>query len=205
MVEFFFESYKDTSWLNINLEIVVFIFGILSVWYAGKENIWVFPTGLTATIISVYLLYLAGYLGDMILNGYYSIMSLYGWYKWSKPSSNIDYLEISRTNAKEKLLGFAIFMFTLMIIYVVYKLVGNEIRVENYIDVITSGIFFTAMYFMALKKIENWMLWIIGDIISIPLYAYRGLGILALQFVIFTVMAILAYRSWYKTIAKNRA
>ncbi|MBN8147894.1 nicotinamide mononucleotide transporter, partial [Vibrio vulnificus] len=62
----------------------------------------------------------------------------------------------------------------------------------------TSGVFFTGMYYMALKKIENWTLWIFADIISIPLYAYRGLGILAVQFAIFTILAIMAYISWYK-------
>ncbi len=204
MIDFFIGSYTETSWVNIVLEIIVFIFGILSVWYAGKENILVYPTGLIATVITVYLLYLAGYLGDMILNGYYSLMSIYGWYKWSNVSDNSAPLQISRTTTKEKYIGVGIFIFTLIIIYIVYKLVGNEIRIENYVDVITSGIFFTGMYFMALKKIENWTLWIIGDLVSIPLYAYRGLGILALQFAIFTIMAIMAYRSWYKAIEEQK-
>ncbi len=204
MIDFFIGSYIETSWTNIILEIIVFIFGILSVWYAGKENILVYPTGLIATVITVYLLYLAGYLGDMILNGYYSIMSIYGWYKWSQITENNKPIEISRTNTKEKFFGVIIFIVTLIVIYLVYKWVGNEILVENYIDVITSGIFFTGMYFMALKKIENWTLWIIGDLVSIPLYAYRGLGILALQFAIFTIMAIMAYRSWYKILEEQK-
>jgi nicotinamide mononucleotide transporter len=54
------------------------------------------------------------------------------------------------------------------------------------------------MGFMALKKIENWTLWIIGDIIVVPLYAYRGLGMLALQYLIFTILAISAYLEWKK-------
>lgn len=176
----------------------------MSVWYAGKENILVYPTGIIATIITVYLLYVIGYYGDMILNGYYSIMSVYGWYNWSRQKDGDTLLKISRTNTSEKIKGLIIFAVTLVIIYGVYHFSGKEILPENYIDIITSGIFFTGMYYMALKKIENWTLWIIGDIISVPLYAYRGYGILAVQFAIFTVLATMAYISWYKTINREK-
>ncbi|MEK6493704.1 nicotinamide riboside transporter PnuC [Myroides odoratimimus] len=204
MIDFFFGAYREASMLQIVLESVVFIFGIMSVWYAGKENILVYPTGIIATIITVYLLYVIGYYGDMILNGYYSIMSVYGWYNWSRQKDGDTLLKISRTNTSEKIKGVIIFAVTLVIIYGVYHFSGKEILPENYIDIITSGIFFTGMYYMALKKIENWTLWIIGDIISVPLYAYRGYGILAVQFAIFTVLAIMAYISWYKTINREK-
>lgn len=200
MVDFFFGAYSQTSTLNIFLEINVFVFGILSVWYAGKENILVFPTGIIATVITVYLLYLAGYLGDMILNGYFSLMSIYGWLNWSRKSNSTESLKITRTSLFDKFKGLGVFLFTLLVVYLVYTLVGNPIAPEQYIDIVTSGIFFTAMYYMALKKIENWTLWILGNLISIPLYAYRGLGILSLQFIIFTAISVMAYLSWYKTI-----
>ncbi|MEC4025992.1 nicotinamide riboside transporter PnuC [Myroides odoratimimus] len=204
MIDFFFGAYRETSTLQIVLESIVFIFGIMSVWYAGKENILVYPTGIIATIITVYLLYVIGYYGDMILNGYYSIMSVYGWYNWSRQKDGDTLLKISRTNTSEKIKGLIIFAVTLVIIYGVYHFSGKEILPENYIDIITSGIFFTGMYYIALKKIENWTLWIIGDIISVPLYAYRGYGILAVQFAIFTVLATMAYISWYKTINREK-
>ncbi|MGL4583676.1 MAG: nicotinamide riboside transporter PnuC [Flavobacterium sp.] len=204
MFDFFFGAYKEASMLQIALESIVFVFGIFSVWYAGKENILVYPTGIIATIITVYLLYIIDYYGDMILNGYYSIMSVYGWYNWSRQKNGDTVLKISRTNTSEKIKGIIIFVVTLVVIYGVYHFSGKEILPENYIDIITSGIFFTGMYYMALKKIENWTLWIIGDIVSVPLYAYRGYGILAVQFAIFTVLAIMAYISWYKTINREK-
>lgn len=203
MLEFFFDSYKETSLLHILLEFIIFVFGILSVWYAGRENILVYPTGLIATVLTVYLLYVVGYYGDMVLNGYYSIMSIYGWYKWSRKDSNQETLKISRTTTREKWYGIGLFLVTLGVIYGVYKLFGNEIRPENYVDILTSGIFFIGMYYMALKKIENWTLWIMADIISIPLYAYRGLGMLSLQFLVFTILAIQAYISWYKILKEE--
>ena len=125
-------------------------------------------------------------------------MSVYGWYNWSKKIQNQSKLTISRTNEKEKLIGFGLFSLTLLVIYGIYKYFGIPILTENYFDILASGIFFTAMWFMANKKIENWTLWIVGNIIVIPLYAYRGLGILSLQYIIFTILAITAYLEWKK-------
>ena len=198
MVDFFINAYKNASVTQIVLEFIVFVFGILSVWFAKKENVLVFPTGLVATTITVYLLFNAGYFGDMIINFYFSIMSVYGWYNWSKKIQNQSKITISRTNEKEKLIGFGLFFLTLLVIYGIYKYFGIPILTENYFDILASGIFFTAMWFMANKKIENWTLWIVGNIIVIPLYAYRGLGILSVQYIIFTILAITAYLEWKK-------
>ena len=200
MIDFFIDAYRETPLLFIILEAIAFFFGIASVWLAKNENIWVYPTGLVATIITVYLLYVTGFFGDMVINFYYSIMSVYGWYKWSQNSSAGEVLQISRTTSNQKIIGFGMFLLTILVIFGVYIGFGNEIKTENYIDIFTSGIFFTAMWLMALKKIENWTLWIIADVISIPLYAYRGLGMLSLQFLIFTILAIQAYFSWRKII-----
>jgi nicotinamide mononucleotide transporter len=203
MIDFFLDSYKNAPFWHIFLEFLVFVFGILSVWFAKKENIWVYPTGLIATIISVYLLYVAGYLGDMIINGYFSVMSIYGWYVWAKGGKTDDYLPITRTNTKEKVIGILLFFTTVLVVYGIYNYFDYEIKEENYIDMIASGIFFSGMWYMAKKKIENWTLWIIGDIIVVPLYAYRGLGMLALQYLIFTILAISAYIEW-KRILDNK-
>ena len=203
MIDFFLNAYKNVPLWHIGLEFLVFVFGILSVWFAKKENIWVYPTGLIATVISVYLLYVAGYLGDMMINGYFSIMSIYGWYNWAKGTSQEDNLPITRTNNKEKLIGIALFFITIFVVFGIYKAFDYEIHQDNYIDILASGIFFTGMWYMAKKKIENWTLWIIGDIIVVPLYAYRGLGMLSFQYLIFTILAISAYLEW-KRILNNK-
>jgi nicotinamide mononucleotide transporter len=202
MLDFFLDAYKDASTTRIVLEFVAFVLGIMSVWYAKKENIWVYPTGLIATVITTYLLYLAGYLGDMMINAYFSIMSIYGWYRWAKGKKEAD-LPIARTSKNEKIIGILLFAVTLFVVFGIYKLFGQEIKHDNYIDIFASGLFFTGMWYMALKKIENWTLWIIGDIIVTPLYAYRGLGMLSLQYLIFTILAISAYLEWKKTLNSN--
>ena len=203
MIEFFLNAYKDASTAQIILEFLAFVFGILSVWFAKKENILVYPTGLIATIITTYLLYVAGYLGDMMINGYFSIMSVYGWYKWARKENETEIVAISRTNFREKTIGIALFFVTVLVVFGIYNFFDYEIKKDNYIDIFASGIFFTGMWYMALKKIENWTLWILGDIIVTPLYAYRGLGMLSLQYLIFTILAISAYLEWKKILNNN--
>ena len=204
ILDFFIAAYEGSSTLLIILEAIAFVFGILSVWYAKKVNIWVYPTGIICTVITVYLLYINQYFGDMMMNIYYSIMSVYGWWNWARKKEDKPVVPISRTNKKEKLIGILFFVGTMIVTYLVYKAYGYELKTPNYIDIVTSGIFFTAMWYMANKKLENWTLWIIADIITIPLYAYRGLGMLSLQYLIFTILAIQGYIEWKKSLNSNQ-
>ena len=201
--DFFLDPYKNTPSLQVVLEAIAFLFGIISVWFAKKENILVYPTGIICTVITVYLLYINEYFGDMMMNFYYSVMSIYGWWNWSRKKGSEHAVPISRTNAKEKIIGFGLFITTMIVTYVVYKANDYNLQIVNYIDIFTSGVFFTAMWFMANKKVENWTLWIFADIITIPLYAYRGLGMLSLQYLIFTILAIQGYLAWKKNLDNN--
>jgi len=202
--DFFLDAYRGKETFIIALEAIVFVFGILSVWFAKKENVWVYPAGLIATIITVYLFYRDGLLGDMMMNFYWSAMSIYGWWNWARVKDNKKVVKISRINSKEKTIGIGLFIATMAINFGVYKIFGNEIETSNYVDIFTSGIFFTAMWYMALKKLENWTLWIIANLITIPLYAYRGWGMLSLQYIIFTILAVQAYIAWKKSLDKHQ-
>ena len=201
--DFFLDAYQNTPTNQIVLEAIAFVFGIASVWYAKNENILVYPTGIICTVITVYLLYVNQYLGDMMMNFYYSIMSIYGWWNWSRKKNDKYAVPISRTTTKEKKIGIGLFILTMIITFTVYKVFDYTLEIPNYFDIVTSGIFFTAMWYMATKKLENWTLWIIGNIITIPLYAYRGLGMLSFQYIIFTILAIYGYKEWKKSLHNN--
>lgn len=202
--DFFLEPYQNRETHLIVLEAIAFVFGIASVVYAKRENILVYPTGLVATIITVYIFFHDELMGDMMMNFYFSIMSIYGWWNWSRKKDDKYVVPISRTTSKEKIIGLGMFLITMLVTYLVYKGYGTEITSSNYIDIFTSGVFFTAMWFMANKKLENWTLWIFADIITVPLYAYRGWGMLSLQYVIFTILAIQGYIAWKKSINNNQ-
>jgi len=201
--EFFLNTYQGKESYIVVLEAIVLVTGIVSVWYAKKENILVYPTGLIATIITVYLFFKDGLLGDMMMNFYWSAMSIYGWWNWSRKKNNKKVVQISRTTIKEKWIGFGLFLLTMAINYGVYKVFDYNIEPSNYVDIFTSGIFFTAMWYMAIKKLENWTLWIFADIITVPLYAYRGWGMLSLQYIIFTVIAVYGYLAWKKNLSSS--
>ena len=202
LYDFFLEAYSTYSKLDIGLEFLAFSFGIISVIYAKKENILVYPTGIICTVITVYILYKALYFGDMMMNIYYSLMSIYGWWNWSRIENDKYLLKITRFSKNDLGLTVFLFLLTVTITYAVYTFNLTEIKIPNYIDMFTSGLFFTAMWLMANKKLESWIFWIIGDIITVPLYAYRGLGMLSLQYIIFTILAIQGYIEWKKHLSR---
>ncbi|HCY82787.1 MAG TPA: nicotinamide mononucleotide transporter [Xanthomarina gelatinilytica] len=202
---FFFEQYATYETIDIVLEIIAVIFGFLSVWCSKQNNILVFPTGMLSTSIFVYLLFKWSLLGDMLINAYYFIMSIYGWYVWTRKVDNTQLTPISLTNKKEKMASVWIFIATLLFVYIVYNSFNMWTTWVAYIDTITTGIFFVGMWLMAKRKVENWIFWILGDLISIPLYFYKGFTFTSLQYLGFTIIAIYGYISWKKLLSKEIA
>jgi nicotinamide mononucleotide transporter len=203
MLEFLFSQYSEYATIDIVLEIAAVLFGLTSVFYAKSNNVLVYPTGLVSTIIYVYLLNKWGLVGDMLINGYYATMSVYGWFLWTRKRDNQDEYSISWTTKKEFRIGIIIFIITILFVILVYHWFDKFKDWTAYVDTFTTGIFFVGMWLMAKRKIENWLLWIIGDIISVPLYFYKGLTFSSLQFLIFTVIAIFAYLEWKKILRKK--
>lgn len=223
-IKFFLEPYYNASILNISLEFIAAFFGVLSVFFAKKENILVFPTGILSTGLYVYLLSQWNLYGDLIINIYYTLMSIYGWYMWSKViDEEKNQIPITKSNKKDKLKAFGIFSFTSVFVIVVYRyynVMPNELsfgesisyayekitsgtltefrKATPYMDTFTTGAAFAAMWLMANKKLENWTFWIIVNIVSIPLYFVKGYGFTGIQYGIFLVLAVLGYIEWKK-------
>jgi nicotinamide mononucleotide transporter len=204
MFDFIFEQYKNYPTQEIVLEITAIIFGLLSVWYAKKDNIWVFPTGIINTAIYVYLLWKWELLGDMMINFYYVVMSVYGWYHWTRKQDDVVVFPISKMTTAEKKQAIIIFILTILFVVVVYTFFDKFTHWTSYVDTLVTGIFFVGMWLMAKRKMENWILWIIGDIISIPLYFYKGYSFTSIQYFIFTIIAIFGYLEWKKILQQKR-
>ncbi len=203
--DFLFSQYANSSTLDISLEIIAVFFGFLSVWCSKKNNIWVFPTGMISTSIFVYLLLKWGLLGDMMINGYYFAMSVYGWYIWTRKVDATHVTPISRTTAKEKKVSILIFFATLIFVYAVYTYFDKWNNWTAYVDTVTTAVFFVGMWLMARRKIENWVYWIIGDLISVPLYWYKGFTFTSIQYFFFIFIAVLGYIAWKKNIDNNKS
>ena len=198
IIEFLFGQYSEYTLTHTLLELFAVTMNILSVIYAKRNSILVYPTGLIGTGIFVYILYNFSLLGDMIINFYFVLMSIYGWYYWAQKKDGQTLNNVSRTSIKEYYFILILGITSLLSIYLVYNFYDKWDSWTAYVDTITTAIFFVAMYLMARRKVESWIFWIIGDLITIPLYFYKGLTISSIQYLIFLILAILGYISWKK-------
>lgn len=194
-----YSNILDTSWL----EFLAVVFGILSVWFARKENIWVYPTGIVNVLIYVYLCFYAGLYADMGINAFYFVMSVFGWYNWSRRDANQHHVPISSLNVKQWLIYILLIGVAFGIIYQV--LINFTDSTVPVFDSFTTSLFIAGMWLMALKKIENWILWILGDILVIPMFAMKGLAFTSIQYIVFLVLAVMGYVEWRKRLRINES
>ena len=202
--DFLFSQYSSYSRSFIYLELFAVIMNITSVVYAKRNNILVYPTGLIGTGIFVYILLNFSLLGDTIINAYFFSMSIYGWYFWSRKKDEVFINQVSTINRNEIKYLFILAISSFIFIYFVYDYFDKWNNWTAYVDNITTAIFFVAMWLMARRKIESWIFWIIGDLITVPLYFYKGLTISSIQYIIFLILAVLGYVSWKKILDKNQ-
>ena len=199
---YLFEAYASYSAFEIVLECIAFGFGIISVIYAKRENILVYPTGITCTLITMYFMFSERLIGHMMVNLFYTLMSIYGWWNWSRKENDVVKVKISKFGFKDLPKASLIFFFIVFISYFLHDYFNTDLGAYASLDIFTSGIFVTAMWLMANKKLENWVLWIIGNVITIPLYFGSDKIILSVQYIIFTILAIQGYLQWKKSLSR---
>jgi nicotinamide mononucleotide transporter len=196
LLESIYNGLVQTTWI----EAIAVISGIVSVWYSRKENILVFPTGLLNTIIYIYLSLKGHLLGEASVNLYYTIMSLYGWYLWTrKNQTNQEFiLQITNSNTKERIQQFLFFASVYAIIYfsLVYLKKSFAPEAIPWADALASASAYTAMWLMAKKKVESWFWWVLTNIASIPLYFIKGYTFTSVQFIVLLILAIAGWIEW---------
>ena len=131
----------------------------------------------------------------MIINAYYFIMSIYGWYFWLKGTNNT-ISPISKVSNSDIRIVVLLFISSSIIVSLIYTIFDKWEAIVSYIDILTTAIFFAAMWLMAKRKVESWIFWIVGNIISVPLYLHKGLVFTSIQYFIFTLIAIAGYIKW---------
>jgi nicotinamide mononucleotide transporter len=204
--ELFWQNLQATTWL----EVIAVIFGLLSVWYARKANILVYPTGIISVLIYVYILIEPQLYADMGINFFYFLMSVYGWYMWTRKGPKKKVIPIRWNSKTQQFMGIiAVIVFYFLILGMLWFFNKNDQDYLNtyvffseiklmYVDSFTTSIFLVGMLLMALKRIENWIYWIIGDIISVPLYFEKGMVFTSFQYFVFLAIAIAGLISWIK-------
>mgnify|MGYP000222749058 CR=1 FL=1 len=192
----FYNGLIQTTWI----EMIAVFSGIVSVWYSKKENILVYPTGLLNTIIYIYLSIKGHLLGEASVNMYYTIMSIYGWYLWTRvdPNKQTVVLQITKSSLQDwrnQLLFFAGF-YVVIYFSLLFLKRGFAPEAIPWADALASASAYTAMWLMARKKVESWFWWIITNMASIPLYFIKGYAFTSVQFIILLILAIAGWRSW---------
>ena len=189
---------------DLGLELFASVLGVISVWFAKNNKILLYPTGIISTLIYVWILFKNQLLGDLIINTYFFLMSIYGWFFWSRKDEGNFQNNISRLNLNESIFGIIIFIFSFISVKFIYNISNWQESYVSSIDTLTTAVFCSAMWFMARRKIEHWILWIIGDIVSVPLYIYKGLYFTSIQYLIFTIIALLGFFTWLKELNKKK-
>jgi len=197
MTESFALGLQQMSWL----EALGVLMGVASVFFATRENILVFPTGIVSNIIFIYLCFVVGLYGDMGINAYYFFMSIYGWYFWSRTDDKGEVTRVTWLNGRGIMVSAVLFL--LFFGLLAFSLVELTDSTVPYWDAFTTASAFVGMYLMAQKKVENWIAWIVTDLVSIPLYFHKGLVLTSLQFLLFTILAVIGLMAWIKSAKKH--
>ncbi|PPK96788.1 nicotinamide mononucleotide transporter [Nonlabens xylanidelens] len=205
VLEFIFGQYRDYSTSHIVLEQIAITASVISVIYSYRNSVLVFPFGIIGSIIFVYLLDAWNLLGDMIISIYYFAMSIYGWYIWTKKDNLTAVTPITSTTSLQWFKSLGIFVCSGIFVYFIYWKFDRFENLVSYVDIITTGIFFAGAWLMALRKLEHWLILLVGNLISIPLYFYKGLTFTAILYIFFTIMSIIGYQEWKKYLNKQNS
>lgn len=189
------------AWLADHyIEVFGALAGIIYVFLEIRQSIWLWPVGLITSAIYVWVFFASKFYADMALQSYYVVISVYGWYWWLKGGKKYDSDSLPVTRVSMKMAGILLFIFLLLfagIWYLLFNYTDSPVPVG---DAFTTALSIVATWMLARKIIEHWILWIIADSVSMGLYIYKGLYPTVILFAVYTIMAIVGYREWRKTL-----
>ncbi len=181
-----------------NLEIFAAILGVISVWLTGKQNLWCWPIGLVMVGIYTYIFFDAKLYSDMLLQLYFFVMQIVGWIAWtSKNNEKLAFIKVSQLNSNQLIKWIVVIIFGGLILGKLMKSYTDASY--PYPDALLAMMSIIAQWLMTIKKIENWILWIVADICYVFLYYYKQLYPTSILYIVFLMIAIVAYFDWEKS------
>jgi nicotinamide mononucleotide transporter len=196
------------------LEFFGTIFNLASVYLVARKKIWNWPLGIIGVILFGFLFYQINLYADFAEQIYYFITSIIGWYAWAKAKKPKDADEdiVVLTNTRQQNLRWAggivvvsfIAGWALSHVHTWLPSVFPEPAALPYLDAGTTVMSFAAMILMIRRKLENWVIWIMVDIIAIGLYWYKQVPFVALLYLIFLVLATNGYVTWRRTLQREK-
>lgn len=176
------------------LELVAVVTGFACVWLAARESIWNFPMAIISCLIYVFVYFDTRLYADCGLQGLFILLSIYGWYEWLYGGRNSTELGVTTTSSREWLLG-AVFaaLFTLGF---GYYLRHHTDATFPYLDSFTTAGSIVAQYLLTRKRLENWLLWLLVDVIYVPVLWYKALYTTSLLYFLYLALAAYGYWQW---------
>ena len=196
-----YQSFIDGLLQTSALEFIAVLAGIASVWFSKKEQVLVYPVGLINTTIFVYLSFKVHLLGEASVNIYYKVMSIYGWWLWTRKNDQQQtIIQIQFSSKKERAHQFLFFGFFYIVLYTALYFSKASFAPDAipWADALSSAAAYTGMWLMAKKKVESWYYWIATNIFSIPLYFVKGYVFTSVQFFVLLMLAIAGLIEWRK-------
>jgi len=194
MLATFLAQLKQTS----PLEAIAVLFGMASVLLANRNNVALYPTGIISTAIYIYLMGkpTVGLYAEAMLNVYYFVMSVYGWWRWYEHHENESARAISHNTRRDWIITGAIVAIGWLVLYLLLSKFTNS-NVPA-LDAFVSATACAGMWLLAKHKIENWILLNISNAIAIPLQIYKGIPFTAFLTLFLFIVAIFGYFKWKK-------
>ena len=179
-------------------ETVGVVFGVISVWLTVRENIWCWPTGLVNVLLFVVVFWQAKLYADMGLQVVYTILSVYGWYEWLHGGKDRGERAVERTPRRV--------LVPLLIAGVIgLASLGLFLRRATdaalpFWDAGTTSFSLVAQWMLTKKWLENWLIWIVVDVVYVGMYLYKQLYPTAGLYLVFLVLACLGFQAWTKAL-----
>ena len=188
--------------MNPWLEWTAAIAGAVSVYLSTRQNIWSWPTAIVNVSLYTFIFFQSGLYSDMGLQVVYLVLSIYGWYQWLHGGANRTPLRVSRASARVWLLsGVAALLFWLALSQYTATLAGVSLP---RLDAGLTTASLVAQWMMTRKILENWIIWIVADIIYVPMYIYKDLHVTAGLYTIFLVLAVMGFIQWRRSYTADR-
>ena len=179
------------------LEWIAALAGAVSVYLSARENIWSWPTAIVNVGLYIIVFRRTGLYSDMGLQVVYLVLSIYGWYQWLYGGTNRTELTVSRAAAREWLIATPIAL-VFWIALARYAATLPGVALPS-LDAGLTTVSLVAQWMMTRKIVENWVLWIVADIVYVPMYVYKGLPVTAALYAVFLVLAVIGLRSWWRS------
>lgn len=176
------------------LELIAALFGAVSVYLSAREKILSWPTALVNVGLYTAVFFRAKLYADMGLQVIYFVLSAYGWYQWKFGGDRRSELKVSRATRRLWLrLGGVNLAAWISLAFVLSRFTDAQLP---WIDSLLSTTSLCAQLLMTRKVAENWLLWIVVDVVYVPMYVGRGLYATAVLYAVFLVLAVIGWRSW---------